>query len=378
MYLFPFCPNPTCQWHKKAPDYAWLRPKGFYRTKAFGKIQRYQCKRCTMTFSRQTFSLAYYVKRPIVLSDVVGRLVSGESLRAISRNLGVSLRLISNRLDRLGRQALGLHSHALACRRGFDDICIDGFVSFDESQYFPSEIPIAITAHSQFVLDFSHATRKRSGTMTAHQKQRASVLYRQCTLERGALSRSFYETVAYALELQPPTLVHPFVLITDEKPAYQQVLRQLSAFRLQTETHRCVHWRIWSKLPRTVNNPLFSSNYIDRQIRKDLAAHHRESMCFNRNVAAGMLRLSIYLAYHNYRKAFRIRCQKRGGEPRTHAEAAGIPGELAARIGRALTEGRRIFMSHCTLSRMMRRTWEKTWKTPGKVSVEYIPDFAGA
>ncbi|MDQ7795412.1 MAG: hypothetical protein RDU47_01430 [Spirochaetia bacterium] len=77
----------------------------------------------------------------MALPDIVARLVSGESLRAMSRNLAVSLNLLSNRIDRLTRQAIALHSICLASRAGYDDICIDGFVSFDTSQYFPSEIP---------------------------------------------------------------------------------------------------------------------------------------------------------------------------------------------------------------------------------------------
>lgn len=375
MQSFPFCPNPNCVWHSNAPDFSWAKPKGFYITKTFGRIQRYQCTACHRTFSCQTFSLAYYVKRPVALPDIVARLASGESLRAMSRNLSVSLRLLTNRIDRLARQAIALHAQCLAARTAHDDICIDGFVSFDTSQYFPSEIPIAITAHSQFILDFSHASRRRSGTMTPAQKTKARNLYRRIPLERGALSRSFRETLVRALQLQPPAPLKPFVLITDEKPDYQRVLHRLSAFRSQTEQTRLVHWMIWSKLLRTLDNPLFSSNYIDRELRKDLAHHHRETVCFNRNVANGMMRLTLYLLGHNYLKPFRIRAHK-GTHPRTHAEAAGIPLQLVQQFAQALTGGIRAFLSRCTLSETMQRTWEKLWKTPGKDNAEYLPKYA--
>ena len=375
MQSFPFCPNPQCSWHNRAPEFAWAKPKGFYVTKAFGRVQRYQCSACHRTFSSQTFSLAYYVKRPVGFGDIVGRLVSGESLRAMGRNLGVSYKLLSNRIDRLGRQAIALHAQCLAARTEYDDICIDGFVSFDTSQYFPSEIPIAITAHSQFILDFSHASRRRSGTMTPAQKARALKLYHRIPLERGALARSFRETLLSALRLQPPAPYRPFVLITDEKPDYQRVLHGLAAFRMQTEHSRLVHWMISSKLPRTLSNPLFSSNYIDRELRKDLAHHHRETVCFNRNVANGMMRLSLYLFDHNYHKPFRIRARK-GTHPWTHAEAAGIGRQLVEYAVQALTGGIRAFLSRCSLSVTMRRTWEKGWKTPGKMKAEYIPKYA--
>ncbi len=375
MHSFPFCPNPHCVWHTKAPDFPWAKPKGFYTTKAFGRVQRYQCSACHKTFSSQTFSLAYYVKKPVALSDILGRLQSGESLRAMSRNLGFSLRLLSNRIDRLARQALALHSQCLQARTGYDSVCIDGFVSFDTSQYFPSEIPIAITAHSQFILDVSHATRRRSGTMTPAQKKKAKELYERIPLERGALSRSFRDTLTSALSFQPPTALHPFVLITDEKPDYERVLFALNAFRTQTEQSRIVHLKIWSKLPRTLSNPLFSSNYIEREIRKDLANHQRETVCFNRNVANGMMRLSVYLMSHNYLKPFRIRAPK-GSHPRTHAEAAGIPCALVEQFFAELTGGIRAFLSRVHLSEPMQRTWEKRWKTPGKDTPEYLPKYA--
>lgn len=375
MQQFPFCPNPRCRWHREAPEGKWAKPKGSYITKAFGRIQRFQCRACHTTFSSQTFSLDYYVKRPMPFADVLNRLTSGESLRAISRNLLVSLRLVTNRIDRLARQAIALHTQALSSRAGFDDICIDGFVSFDGSQYFPSEIPIAITAHSQFVFDFSHASRRRSGSMTSAQKEKARLLYARWPLERGAIARSFRETLESALALQPPSLYRPFVLITDEKPDYRRVVHRLEAFRNQTEERRLVHWTIWSKLPRTFHNPLFSSNYIERELRKDLAGHHRETVCFNRNVANGMMRLALYLFVHNYLKPFRIRAQ-RGSHPHSHAEAAGIPACRVRQFVCSLTGGMRMFLSRCKLSATLQRTWEKCWKTPGKEKAEYLPRYA--
>lgn len=375
MQWFPFCPNPACEWHCRPPDFAWAKPKGFYTTMAFGRVHRYQCTACHRTFSSQTFSLAYYVKRPVALPDITARLASGESLRAMSRNLCVSLRLLTNRIDRLARQAIALHTQCLSARIAHDDVCIDGFVSFDMSHYFPSEIPIALTAHSQFILDFSHASRRRSGTMTAAQKATARQLYRRIPLERGALTRAFRETLLRALQLLPPAPQRPFVLITDQKPDYQRVLYSLPAFRTQTEASRLVHWTICSHLPRTLSNPLFSSNYIDRELRKDLAHHHRETVCFNRNVANGMMRLTLYLLAHNYVKPFRIRAHK-GAQPRTHAEAAGIPVHRVAHFTQALTGGIRAFLSRCTLSETMQRTWRKAWKTPGKEKPEYLPQYA--
>ena len=177
MRTFPFCPNKHCSLHQQAPaDTSWFSPKGSYHTKAFGIVHRFQCKVCHTTFSTQTFSQAYYLKKLIPLPELVGRLASGESLRAMSRNLAIAPKTVQNRLERLSRQSLAFHAKALPHLKHHDAVCIDGLVSFDTSQYFPSEIPIAITANSQFIIDFSHASRKRSVTMTAAQNEKADVL----------------------------------------------------------------------------------------------------------------------------------------------------------------------------------------------------------
>lgn len=375
MITFPFCPNKQCSLHQQAPaDDSWFTPKGSYHTKAFGVVHRFQCKVCRTTFSTQTFSQDYYLKKLVPPLDLVNRHTSGESLRAMSRNLALSPKTVQNRLERLSRQALAFHAAALPHLQNHDAVCIDGLVSFDISQYFPSEIPIAITANSQFIIDFSHATRKRSGTMTKAQKAKAAVLYQQVSLERGAISRSFKDTLLSALKYQPPCRFRPFILITDEKPEYQRVVFNLEAFRFQSENSWIIHQRIWSKLPRTIYNPLFSSNYIEREVRKDMAHHHRETECFNRNVSNGMLRLGLYCMWHNYAKPFRIRARK-GMHPATHAEAAGVPISIIKQFLKFLAEGTRAFLSRITLTQAMKRTWVKGWMTPGKRTKDTVPAY---
>ena len=88
-----------------------------------------------------------------------------------------------------------------------------------------------------------------------------------------------------------------------------------------------IHMTVNSKLPRTVFNPLFPSNYVDRELRKDQAAHRRETTCFGRNVANGLARMACYLGWHNYSKRYLIKA--RVHDRRTHAAAAGIPPQIA-------------------------------------------------
>lgn len=373
MHWFAFCPNPQCAYHQEAPSTPWAYAIGWYVTKAFGKVRRFRCTHCGRSFSTQTFSTHYYLKRIVSYRDVLQRLAGGESLRGMGRALGCSLSLLTNRLERLGRQGIALHAGMLRQRQFREDICIDGFVSFDCSQYFPSEIPIAVGRTSGFVVDVSHCNRKRSGSMRKEQKAKAQALYAKVRLERGGIGRSFGEVLATSLALEPGRLQRPFVLITDEKPDYARVVRHLRAF-WGGHGMWLVHLRISSHLPRTIHNPLFASNYIDRELRKDMANHHRESVCYNRNVANGMLRLWAYLMWHNYLKPYRIRWPK-GRRPATHAEASGIEAAALEHVDRSFFEAR-AFLSRSSLRPTMARSWKKGWRTPGKEKAEYLPKLA--
>ncbi len=370
---FLFCPNPACRLHAGGGESGWYAPRGHYRTKTFGNVQRYRCAVCGHWFSKQSFSIDYYVKRKVSYPELLFRHVASSSGRAISRAMGISPDSVQNRLDRLARQALGVHATLLPLGGAQDAVCVDGFVSFDVSQYFPSEVTISITAKSRFVLDLSQTNRRRSGAMTAGQTKHARQLYSQSTLERGGLSRTFREILDSLSILRPRIAFIPQVITTDEKPDYVRILDRHPLFRSQDEAHRVIHQTINSRLSRTYANPLFASNYLDREIRKDLANHHRETACFSRNVANGLCRLAAYLFYHNYFKRFRINAPCI--DKTLHGEAAGIPRSMIDKELSSVFSERR-FLSRLKLWPTFERIWTKKSPTPRKKYPDYVPAYA--
>jgi transposase-like protein len=138
----PFCPNPNCAFHAHPPEQRWWQRIGTHYTRCFGAIPRFRCLACHRSFSTQTFSTNYFAKRKIDLRRLEGLLASSMSIRSLARVLDCSCGCVLNRIDRLARQALATHAELRpqACR--YEDICIDGFVSFDRSQYFPNNITI--------------------------------------------------------------------------------------------------------------------------------------------------------------------------------------------------------------------------------------------
>ena len=123
------------------------------------------------------------------------------------------------------------------------------------------------------------------------------------------------------------------------------------------------HIRIESRAARTRENPLFPVNYFDRELRKDLAEHVRETVRFARNVNHSMERLWIYTHLHNHSKRYRINDPV--SEHRTHAEQAGAtPSELTG-LTRHLTTRRR-FLSFETLIPAQQTVWRREHRTPLK------------
>lgn len=369
----PFCPNPFCENHMAPCRPTWYIHFGSHCTKTFGIVPRFRCLSCGKTFSTQSFSINYYAKKIVDYRDLLTRHCHSESVRALGRSLHLSCGTVLNRLDRLSRQAVALHAELRPLARSYEDTCADGLVSFDVSQFFPNEITFSITARSRFILDLSHATRKRSGTMTASQKARAASLYAKVAFERAAVARTFSDILVSLTRERPPSPHRPLVLITDEKKEYVKALHGSPAWRAQDEAHRVAHVQINSRLPRTCLNPLFPSNYLDREIRKDQANHHRETSCFARNVANGMARLACYLVHHNYRKRFLIKAPV--ADERVHGEVAGLDRAL---IHDALETmfSRRVFLSRICLPKTLDRIWRKNYPTPLKPTEEHLPAFA--
>ena len=373
MQQFTFCPNHRCKWHLAAPDSLWFSPSGFHQTRAFGLVRRFRCHSCGKTFSTQTFSVDYYAKRSLDYPQFLQQHSSSASVRALSRFFHVSCGTVLNKCDRLSRQAIALHFRLRTLSPAGEAVCADGLVSFDVSQFFPNEVTLSITAKSRFILELTHASHRRSGTMTEKQAARAKELYATAQFERGSTTRSFAEILDSLERERAPTAGRPLVLITDEKKEYLRAIHAHSLFRAQDEEHRFGHITVNSKLPRVYSNPLFASNYLDREIRKDQASHHRETCCFNRNVSNGMARLACYLVEHNYRKRYLIKAKVE--EDRVHAEVAGISRKRIDLEVAAMFKSRE-FLTRLQLPPTLKRIWTKGFSTPLKEKCDYLPKFA--
>jgi len=370
-----FCPNPRCEHHfdeAGAYDGCW-KHAGSYETLVVGSVPRFRCLACGKGFSARTFSIDYYTKRLFDMREIQRAISQSESVSSIARHLAGSVESIQNRVDRLARNSIAMHEQLLADLRLSENLVADGFESFDRSQYFPNNINLLVGKDSQFLYGVTHTTIRRKGRMSGHQKRVRGKLELSYLAPKQGIQSSF----ARLLEIIPArwdkSSKPELRLWTDEHQAYPRSIRQVPALvrGLADGSFRHLTWS--SKAPRSIGNPLFSVNYWDRELRKDLAAFRRESTCYTRNTANGLARLMLHLVYHNYQKPFRVGPGRETEE--VHAEMAGIKaGHISGLLGTLYTE--RTFLSKQTLSAENRKIWLKEAVTPFKVRATYLPKYA--
>ena len=368
----PFCPNRRCGHHHSPKEEMWYMRNGTYTTGASGEVKRFVCRTCGSGFSEQTFSLDYAVKRKISYQHIFMQLKASGGIRTIARDFGVTHKVILNRCFRLSRQAIALHSVLQAHLSLAENLAADGFESFVQSQYRPNNIHILVGSDSQFLYGIDYAHLKRKGRMTVVQKNRRAELEELFISGKRTITTSFSSIVEMIEHLVLSRNSESITLFTDEKPQYSTCLRKSSLLSSLAALQQFSHVQISSRKKRTVRNPLFPVNYMDREIRKDCANHVRETMQYSRSVSGCMARLAVYRMYHNYCKPYRIDDPAKRNI--CHAEAAGITAKAISDELRTFFTRRR-FLSRVKLCWSDALIWLRGLADPGRLSAQYCPGY---
>jgi hypothetical protein len=366
-----FCPRIGCPNHRLdagASD-QWYYPFGQYSTYAFGTVQRYRCRSCGKTFSDQTFSLNYYLKKKTDFRAFAKQFNSRASDLFCARHFGYSSASMQTRVDRLARNALFMHDWVRQHIRLSEHLVADGLESFVGSKYFPNSLNLLIGKASEYVYDFNLSHSRRKGRMSDEQKQKAHELYADIPFCSNELTQRFAELVNTVASLIATGSIKQVRLHTDEHPVYQKVIEDACIEELE-------HHRTHSSEPRDQRNPLFAVNYFERLVRKDMVNHRRKSICFARNEQNMLSRFAWYTCAHNYFKPKRIDSQAR---QTTERHCSGING-IGTQINRwkPLIHHNRFILSFSQLSGFQRDVWLK--QVPGPLGPRgkwnYLPKFA--
>ena len=292
-FVPPHCPRSDCRFHHCASGWRWVRFGSYSRQCLPRIIPRFRCRHCGVTFSSQTFSTTYYLKRPELPAPLFFRLLACSAYRQVAREARCSHSTVMGQAARLGRHALlFLHAHRPPPER-IEPLVIDGFESFAYSQYHPLHLNLALGAESHYVYAFTDAALRRKGRMTAGQLRR-----------RAALEARFGRPDPRAIETGIEALVrlaapHPQSLTvrSDEHPAYPRALRRLAGWRIH---HECTP----SVQARTRGNPLFPVNRLDLLLRHNSANHKRETIAFSKRHQAVIERAALLVLWLNFIKPF--------------------------------------------------------------------------
>lgn len=304
----PHCPNHNCMYHMQlSANWRFKRIGTFGRQVAPHRIQRFLCLHCRRSFSTQTFSTTYWLKRPDVLPELLTKTTGCMANRQIARDLGVSPSTIDHQLARLGRHCLLFHARQMKNAKPANRVAIDGFVTFEHSQYWPFHHHLAIESESDFIVYFTDSEVRRSGQMTPAQKRKRERL--EAALGRPD-PKAVFKDVKHLLEVVAGGQAHVTVL-SDEHRTYPLAIKSLHC--------AVTHLVTSSKERRDADNPLFPVNLADLLLRHSSANHKRETIAWSKRRQSSAERLAIFLVWRNYMKSRR---EKRPRGP-TPAEVRG-------------------------------------------------------
>ena len=294
----PHCPNPACKFHTATATWRWVRDGSFRRQHPPHCVQRFRCCHCRRRFSEQTFRTSYWLQRPQLLAPIFHALLACAAYRQIARALATSPHTVLTHAARLGRHCLLFHQQHRPPTLPHEPLVLDGFQSFEWSQYYPTLYHVVAGQQSHFFHGFTVSELRRSGRMRARQRRRRA----QLEAQHGRPDpRSSEREVATLLATLAPT-PRALELHSDAHPAYPRALRRLPHL---TVTHHTFS----ARAARTPRNPLFAINLLDLLIRHSGANHKRETIAFSKRRQSAIERLWLLLVWRNYMKSFSERAR---------------------------------------------------------------------
>lgn len=292
MFTPPFCPYRDCPRHSgTSPQFA-VRHGTYHPKCRSHPVQRYRCRTCSRTFSRQTFRVDYRDHRPELNAPLFTSIASGIGIRQTARNLGLSFRCTELKLRKIARHARRLN---LNVREG-----LSGTVRFhfDELETFegqrnarPLTVGVLIESESRFIVWAESAAIRPRGKMTEKRLMGILRAERHHGTRKDGSRRCIERTLARGARLTSEAAC--VLLSTDEKPSYKGLATR--AFR----DSPLAHLRTNSQLARGTWNPLFPINHEEALMRDLMGRMRRQSWLASKQRRYLDLGLQIHMAYRN-------------------------------------------------------------------------------
>ncbi|HEX5050924.1 MAG TPA: hypothetical protein VFZ65_04055 [Planctomycetota bacterium] len=285
----PRCANPGCAQHEQ-PKPGFCIRHGYYRPHCRTEpIQRFRCRTCGKTFSRQTFRHDWRDRRYDRNDRLFELLASGVGLRQSARLLGLGLRSVQKKMRKLATTCALLHenlSPRLPERRTY---VMDEEETYEGASIRPLTMPVLIDKQTWFVVATSVGSIRRLAPAGTARRARQEHDERQ----HGRRKDESSECVREVLEALRRRIDGELELRTDEKASYATIARQVF-------DERVLHTTTAGTALRTTHNPLFPINTTLAMTRDNCGRLRRRSWLVSKK--AGWLRrqMAIFTVYRNY------------------------------------------------------------------------------
>jgi len=220
------------------------------------------------------------------------------SNRQIAADLNVAPETINRHLGRISRHFMLLHWQLMESTEPPKEIVIDGFESFELSQYYPFHHNIAVEKGTDFMIYFTDSPLRRKGRMTAVQRKRREELERKHgTPDKKSISKDVEELLRVTLRGQTRAIVY-----SDDHKSYLKPIRDLDC--------EIIHRITPGKEHRNSGNELWEVNLCELVCRHCSANHKRETIAWSKRRQCSAERMVIFQFSRNYFKSRRSKDPK--------------------------------------------------------------------
>ena len=266
--------------------------RGHYRRLSDHKIiQRFKCKKCLKSFSLQSFSYDFRLRKRHLNQGVFRLLSKGMSQRGCAEVLGVDPKTIARRITRFGKCAKQQLRLSQSRVRGVQAVVFDEMESFEHSKLKPLTIALAVEHKSRRILALEVGKIAAKGHLADISRRK----YGKRMCERKKILEEFFSRLS-------PMLDPRCHLSSDESQHYPKVLRKHLGIALhKTYKSRRATITGQGEMKKGGFDPLFCINQTAAMIRDNVKRMSRRTWCTTKLIERLVDLLYIYAFYHNQR-----------------------------------------------------------------------------
>lgn len=285
----PRCPNRACAQHH-SPETRFYIKRGHYEALRHAEPQqRYRCKTCRKSFSRQTFRHDRGDRRPHLNVRLLELVISGVGFRQIGRMLRLDIHSVQLKHRKLARTCGFLHQNLSRRLPPGKVYLMDEEETYEQASIRPLTVPLVIERESWFLVASAAGSIRRLAPQGTARRARQD-------REEAALGPRPDESnacVLLVLQLLAEKATGLLALLTDEKQSYRTLANKVFGDRAQ-------HVTTSGKLRRDTRNPLFPINTTIAMTRDNNGRLRRKSWLVTKKKERLEGQLDVFTVYRNY------------------------------------------------------------------------------